>query len=162
MTARDLQAAIVDDLKKMFTSSLYKTPTDEYAPPAVYAQNLPKRQSEEDPDPFPYVIVRLDSGEIPDPTNPQKVAVLLLIGAYDDAPENQGHMAVMEIMEKIQEHYQNTPNLADLSHRQMARLDTETPSNWALQDEESYPYFFGAMNLTWNIAAPRTKWSDLV
>lgn len=155
MNARELQNAIRDDLMTLFQNIRYKTPDGKTAAPSVFKQNLPMRQDEEADDPFPYIIVRLDSGGIVTQTDPHKVAVILLFGAYDDDPSNQGHEAILEMMEKIQTHYEETPLLAG----QFVFTD---PFNWALQDEESYPYFFGAANLAFNAAATRRKWSDLV
>ena len=156
MNARILQDALVADLTELFKDRRYPTPDDDDAVAlSVFAQNLPKRKSENDDDPFPYIIARLDSGGIETQTSPHKVAVLLLIGVYDDHPENQGHRTVLEIMEVIQQHYEETP----LLDRQFVFKD---PFNWALQDEESYPYFFGAANLTFELPAPRRKVSDLV
>lgn len=113
------------------------------------------RQNEDADDPFPYIIVRIDSGGISSQTDPHKVAVILLVGAYDDSPENQGHRIVLEVLEKIQHHYEETPLLS-------GQFVFQDPFNWALQDEESYPYFFGAANLTFDLPATRRKWSELV
>lgn len=155
MNARILQDALVADLAALFENRRYNTPSGGTAALSVFSQALPKRQSESDDDPFPYIIVRLDSGGIETQTDPHKVAVLLLVGVYDDDPENQGHRAVLEIMEVIQQHYEEIPLLA-------GQFTFTDPINWALQDEESYPYFFGAASLTFKLPAPRRKWSDLV
>lgn len=155
MNARILQDALVADLKELFKYRRFKTPAGDTAPPSVFSQNLPKRKSEADDDPFPYIIVRIDSGAIKSQTDPHNVTVLLLVGVYDDDTENQGHRAVLEIMEAIQQHYEETPLLA-------SQFTFTDPFNWALQDEESYPYFFGAANLNFTLPAPRRKWSDLV
>lgn len=155
MNARELQSDLAKDLEKLFAGKLYKAPTGENAGISVFEQHLPKRLDDESEDPFPYIIVRLDSGGIDTQTDPHKVAVLLLVGIFDDSIKNEGHKAVMEIIEKIQNHYEAEPVLAG----QFRRTD---PFNWALQDEESYPYFFGAANLTWALPATRTKVSDLV
>jgi hypothetical protein len=155
MNARILQDAIVADLTDLFKGRCYATPDGGTAAPAFFAQNLPKRKSEEDDDPFPYVIVRLDSGNIETQTDPHKVAVILLVGAYNDDASNQGHRTVLEIMEVIQQHYEERPLLAG----QFVFVD---PFSWALQDEESYPYFFGAASLSFTLPAPRREWSDLV
>lgn len=156
MTARELQDAVVADLKKLFSGIYYKTPEETTSPPNIYKQFLPKRTVEDGDkdDPYPYIIVRLDSGGIETQRDPHKVAVLLLIGIYDDALQNDGHLAVMEVIEKIQRHYEETPALKEFV--------CADPFNWALQDEESYPYYFGACNLTFHVPAPRAKWSDLV
>ena len=155
MNARILQDALVDDLKELFKNRRYDTPAGGTTALSVFPQNLPKRESEDDDDPFPYIIVRIDSGGIETQTDPHKVAVLLLIGFYDDGAENQGHRGVLEILEVIQQHYEETPLLA-------GQFVFKDPFNWALQDEESYPYFFGAANLNFELPAPRRKWSELV
>ncbi len=155
MNARELQQAVKDDLTALFQNIRYKTPEDEKAAVSVFEQNLPMRQTEDADDPFPYIIVRLDSGGIATQTDPHKVAVILLIGCYDDNPDNQGHKSVLEILEKIQNHYEETPLLA-------GQFVFRDPFNWALQDEESYPYYCGAANLTFDLPATRRKWSELV
>lgn len=154
MTARELQEAIKNDLKALFASDRYKTPDGEMAAPGVYKQFLPMQDSDDDDNPFPYIIVRLDSGGIESQTDPHKVAVLLVIGIYDDDQQNNGHESVLEIIERIQQHYEGTPALGEF-------VFTD-PFGWALQDEQSYPYFYGAVNLSFNAPAPRAKWSELV
>jgi len=154
MNARDLQAAVAEDLTALLAHDHFKTPDGEKAAPKAYPQQLPKRDSNDDEDPFPYVIVRIDSGGIDSQTDPHKVALLLLIGIFDDDKSNQGHNSVLEIIERIQRHYEETPLLAN----QFKFID---PFHWALQDEESWPYFFGACNLSFELPPPRVKWSEL-
>ena len=154
MNALTLQNAIVSDLKDLFKDRRYSSPTGT-AIVSVLPQNLPKRESEDDDDPFPYIIVRLDAGKIESQTDAYTVDVLLLIGAYSDDASNQGHQSVLEIMETIQRHYEEKPRLAE----QFVFTD---PFHWALQDEESYPYFFGAVSMSFNLPAPRREWSELV
>lgn len=156
MTARVLQKALVKDLAALFRDDRYKIPDGEgrMAAPGVYKQFLPVQDSGEDSDPFPYIIVRLDSGNIKTQTDPHKIAVLLLIGIFDDDPQNQGHEAVLEIIERIQMHYEGEPFLEAFKFAD--------PFNWALQDEQSYPYYYGAVNINFDAPAPRAKWSELV
>jgi len=118
----------------------------------IFPQALPKRKTADTEDPFPYIIVRIDSGGIDSQTDPHKVALILMIGIYDDDPNNQGHVSVLEIIERIQKHYQESPVVAGM-------FKFTDPFNWALQDEESWPYFFGACNLNFQLPAPRTEWS---
>ncbi len=155
MTARFLQDALVAALAELFKERVYKTPGGDTAPVSVFAQNLPKRKSEEDDDPFPYIIVRLSEGGITTQTDPHKVEVVLLVGIFDDDLSNQGHRAVLEILETIQHHFEEVP----LLDGQFVFVD---PFEWALQDEESYPYFFGAAKMAFNLPATRRKWSELV
>ena len=154
MNARTLQKAMVEDLKALFEKRSYNTP-DGLGPLNVYAQGIPHRESEDDDDPFPYIIVRLDSGEIRSQTDNYKIALVLIIGIYEDSADNNGHEQVMEIIETIQSHYEEVPLLA-------GQFVCSDPVSWALQDEPSYPFFFGALNLTFDVPAPRRAYTDLV
>lgn len=161
MNARKLQTAVVEDLTKLFQDRRYKVPGDlkdgkhETAPVKFYKQNLPRLRNQDELEPFPHGIVRIDSGNIETRADAHKVAVIILIGAFDDDMENQGHDAVLEILELIQEHYEENPLLKKC-------FKYIPPFNWALQDEESFPYFYGAAQLTFELPRPSPKWSELV
>lgn len=154
MTARELQKDVIEDLGELFKHDLYKTPAGGMEPLHFFSQFLPKVRSEDDEDPFSYIIVRVDSGGVDTPVDPHKIALLLVIGVYDDSEQNNGHETVLEIIERIQKHYEETPALKEFSFTD--------PFGWALQDEESWPYYYGAVNITFNAPAPRTKASDFV
>ena len=142
--------ALKTEINKMLQANIEK----KIAEVTVAEQNLPKRESEEDDDPFPYIIVRLSEGQIASQADAYAVDTYLLIGAYDGSTENNGHRTVMEIIEKIQQRYEENPCLA-------GKYVLQDPVSWALQDEESWPYFFGAMSLTWSATAPRRKGSTV-
>ena len=84
----------------------------------------------------------------------RQISIILVIGIFEDSLENKGHESVLEIIERIQQHYEETPALKEFV--------CADPFNWALQDEPSYPYFYGAVNLVFHAPAPRAKWSELV
>ena len=85
MTARDLQTAIMEDLDRLFQESRYKTPDNTLAALKTHRQRINKQDAQDTEDPFPYIIVRLESGSIESVTDPHRVDVLLLIGIFDDA-----------------------------------------------------------------------------
>ena len=175
MNARELQTAIKEDLEALFSDTVLKappTPTDnrpayqldgqEQDPPeeepgtakvSVFEQELPIRDAATD-DPYPYIIVKLDTGGIETPTDPFKVNVILLIGIYDNDRKNQGHKTVLEIIERIQTHYEKNPTLSG------GTFQFVDPFKWVLQDEPSWPYFYGACNLAFNLYANRTEGSE--
>ena len=155
MTARELRADLVEDISEAFKERRYKNPTGEFVQLNVFPQRLPKREHGNDEDPFPYVIVRLDSGDIASQTDPHKIDVILVVGLFDDDLENQGDERVLEILEEIQSRYEAQPVLNGKFRR-------EDPFSWALQDEESYPYFYGAAHMTWSTYATRRKVSVYV
>ena len=175
MNARALQTAIKEDLESLFSGVPYKTPPqsagnrpafypdspetlpDEETPGSgtirVFEQELPIREPGITEDPFPYIIVRLDTGGVDSPTDPHKASIILLIGVYDDDKQNQGHKSVLEIMETIQTHYEKFPTLCG------GNFQFTDPFQWTLQDEPSWPYFYGACSLAFNLYAQRTEGS---
>ena len=78
-----------------------------------------------------------------------------LVGMFDDDRKNQGHRAVLEILEEVRRHYEELPLLD-------GAFVFSDPYRWTLQEEESYPYFFGGAELSFDLPAPRRKWSELV
>ena len=98
--------------------------------------------------------MKLDTGGIDTPTDPHKVNVVLLIGVYDNDRRNQGHKTVLEIIERIQTHYEKSPTLGG------GTFQFTDPFKWVLQDEPSWPYFYGACNLAFNLYAQRTEGSE--
>lgn len=175
MNARELQQAVIDDLNNFFSGNYFKTPNHEMKPLKAYRQQLPQFDAQNTDDFFPYIIVRIDKGGVENPTAEHKVDILLVIGVYDDGTEeyiqgskenfvddngwdtrNLGSIAVMEIMEKIQMHYEQEPSLEN------GKFYFDGPFHWAMQDEDSYPYYFGACELSFTLAAPRKKESQFV
>ena len=91
MTAQILQEELVKEIGVIFRDDLFKDSAGEYIKMNVYEQNLPIRQDEDAPDPIPYVIVRVETGQAKGGVEPQEVFVTLLIGYFDDDAGNNGH-----------------------------------------------------------------------
>lgn len=175
MNVRTLQQAIIDDLEEFFSKNYFKSPDGEMKAPRVYRQQLPQFDAQDTDDFFPYIIVRVDSGGVEKQTEPQTANVLLVIGIFDDGTEeyrpksrdefvgednwdtrNFGSISVLEIIEKIQTHYEQKPSLENGS------FYFDGPFHWAMPDEDSYPYYFGVCELTFKLAAPRKEVSKFV
>lgn len=150
MTATMLQEEIVKELESIFRGDLFKNSLGEYVKLNVYEQQLPIREDEDSPDPMPYIIVRLETGSTKSGTDPQEVLVTLLFGYFDDSPENNGHKGVLGMIQKVHERFEKQPMLAN-------QFMFQDPFDWALQDEESFPYFFGAASMTFKTAAIRKE-----
>lgn len=98
---------------------------------------------------FPCVIVQL--GEMNDVEERSKTHstcdVRLLIGIYDDAPECQGYQDVLNIQELIRQYL--------LEHRILAnRHLLMMPMKCRLLDSETWPVYFGEMNLLFQVGRP--------
>ena len=95
-------------------------------------------------DPYPYCVVRIDSGSLQPAQGVHKIQTVLVFGVFDDDAECQGDQVIMNMMHKIEERFVKNPVLRD-----KYRVNDEQGITWALDDTDQYPYFFGAMILSW-------------
>lgn len=162
MTAYKLQTDLKEELQNIFSGDAFKTPyqdetgADQYSKLNIYPQSLPLRNNndqEEDEDPYPYIIVRIDSGNMIE-SKANKVKIRMLIGIYDEDKDTNGHLDVMNIIQKIYERFAKNPLLAD---KYIMLNDSENPFEWVLQDDDTYPYYFGAIEATWATSAIRRE-----
>lgn len=153
MTATILQEKLAEEIGSIFKDDLFKDSSGKYTKINIFEQNLPIRQDEDAPDSIPYIIVRLENGTTKNSNSgdePQEVLITLLIGYFDDNTSNNGHKGVLGMIQKIYERFEKNPMLAN-------QFMFQNPFDWALQDEESFPYFFGAISMTFKTAAIRKE-----
>lgn len=164
MVATLLQDDLVEELKLIFKDLRYKTPGGELSEINVFSQALPIPGPAEPPegespeyleeglgatdpvkeeDPYPYAIVRIEDGKIETIDGNQAVTVLIILGAYNDSLENQGHKDILNMIQRIYERFAKNAILAQ-------KYELIHPISWSLQEEESYPYFIGGVALTFN------------
>lgn len=151
MTPLELQDELIKELREIFRDYAYKTPLGKRISPNIYAQHIPISETDDDADPVPYIIVRLNTGDdegIRDSFN--KVGLVIIVCIYDDALEAQGHRDVLNIIQKIYERFHKNPNL----HNKAAYTGE---FHWAAQEEDYYPFYFGACSMNFNIAAIRRE-----
>lgn len=168
MVATFLQSDLADELKKILKDFRLKNPKGESCSVNIFEQFLPMPEPADAgeippeflenglidqktaPDPYPYIIVRVDDGEIADENSAQMVNITLIIGTYDPDYDKQGHKDTLNIISKIYERFAKMPVLN-------GKYTIQYPILWTLQDEESYPFYFGGMNLAFEIAAVRRE-----
>ena len=168
MVAALLQDDLADELKEILKDFRLKDPRGNLSGVNVFRQNLPIPESlmQEDipeellengladditaEDPYPYIVVNVADGEIKDESSAQTVNTVLQIGVFEDAFEKQGHKDVMNIISDIYERFAKRPVLN-------GRYTVQYPVLWTLQEEESYPYYFGGIYLSWEVAAVRRE-----
>lgn len=168
MVATFLQDDLCEELKKIFKDFRLKNPQGNTSKINIFKQNLPMPRpacqddiptellenglAEETTaqDPYPYIIIRIEDGEIKDEASTQTVNTYLLIGVFDDSYEKQGTKDVLNIIADIYERFAKIPVLN-------SRYRVQYPILWALQDEESYPFYYGGMHLSWELAAIRKE-----
>ncbi len=151
MTPVMLQDELVEEIKRLLSNSSFKTPAGERAPMNVFAQSIPVNETDDDEDPIPYVIVRLNSGDDPGTRDSNHtVKLVVIVGIWDDALDNQGHRDVLNVVQKIYHRFQTNPNLNN-------KAVHSGDFSWALQEDGYYPYSFGACSLSFHIAAIRRE-----
>ena len=139
------QDALVEMLAEMFEGKKYNG-QEGRKPLGVYKQDLPIPESnDEDADTdaasAPYIVVRMIGGEIPDDDSPQKVDFSLTVCAYDTGLEREGYQDVANIKEDIIQRVCTRPYFG-------GAFTIQKPITWALQTEDSHPYYFGACFLS--------------
>ena len=72
--------------------------------------------------------------------------ILLNFGVYDPDKSNNGYLDILHMIETIRQRFFKNPIL---NHR----YECESKMEWALQDEESYPYNFGSLSMNF-LTAP--------
>lgn len=145
MTQESLLDALTEDLSALFRHHRLKNSAGEDRSIQVYPQDLPFREGpDEEPEehaPEPYIIVRLPSGELPDQDTLQKLETVLVICVQDPAPDRQGFRDALHIVNTVLRHYGANGVVG-------GRWVLQYPVRWAAQEEDTHPYYFAAMALS--------------
>lgn len=147
MTVLDFQEDLAEDLKKVLKDIVTVNVVGQRVSGVnVYKQQLPVITSDEEDDSqfLPYAIVRLSDGKTEEDDSPWIVTADVLFGVYDSEKSNKGHQHVMVMCQRLIDRYAAEPLLA-------RKYRAEPDMEWALQDEDTYPYFFGGVRIKFNI-----------
>ena len=152
MTPLELQDELVEEMKELFKDYLYRPASSkERVPLQVFPQHIPINETDDEEDPVPYLIVRLSSGDDDGTRDSNNIVKLVIIaGIYDDNLNAQGHRDVMNIIQKIYDRFHKNPNLHD-------KAAYTGEFHWAAQEDNYYPFYFGACSIAFNIAAIRRE-----
>lgn len=163
MTPDNLQNALVTDLLQLFAGETFASSTGDPRPLRVYSQEVPPMAGWDEADrqeeaPEPYIIVRLLEGSIADADSPQEVSVILVICLYDAGEQRQGHRDILHVIARIIERYgenrvvRPSPDLTGGSP-----FTAQYPIKWALQEDDTRPYYFGGVSLNFETPAIRQE-----
>lgn len=151
MIPTNLQNGLKKKVEEIFSGDLFNNPDSERVSLSVFEQHLPEK-SKDDISHYPYVIIQLSEGEQASEISEYFTKVLFIIGVVDEGSENQGHEDVVRIINKIFEYLSKFP-LID------GQFELKFPIRWAIHEEETAPYYFGAVETTWSI--PKFSREDL-
>ena len=112
MTPLDLQNELIEEIKSLLSDYRYKAPGGKRVQMNAFAQNLPINETDDEADPVPYIIVRLNKGK-DDGTRDSNnvVSLVIVVCTWDDDLNAQGHRDVANIIQKIYERFHTNPNL---------------------------------------------------
>lgn len=138
------QDALIEKLEELFGGKLYNG-QEGRKPLKIFKQDLPipeDRDDDCDTDEAnaPYIVVRMSGGEIADDNEPQTVEFGLVICCYDKGKEREGYQDVANIKEDIVQWVCSAPYFG-------GAFTVLKPIAWAMQQDDTYPYYFGAVTL---------------
>lgn len=156
MVFSDLQRALITEIGTILKDLITTVNNDERTGFNGYAQFLPKAiENDDDLDYyFPYFIVRIDNGTTVDDYSTWTVTADILIGICDTGEENQGHYHVLEAITRITTRFAMEATLGNPGHKAFRCLPE---MSWHLQDEDTWPYYFGAVELKFMVPKPARK-----
>lgn len=147
-TPVDLQEAIIDELNAIFEGFTLPDEHGRQKPLSIYAQDLPIPEENDDEavvGNVPYIVVRISQGEVPEPNEPEKTDIVIIICTYDEENDRQAYREIMHIINRTKQRFMTNPIIGNFRFK--------GPFQWALQDNtETFPVYFGAAELTFEAA----------
>lgn len=118
----------------------------EQAVPIVPTFEAVPYDEDSEPDLFPYFIIRVDGVEYQktvDGLVTNLAHIMIAFAIQDDDAGLKGYRALTSVMERVVERFQSDTVLGEFwCERQM---------NLAYQEDDTYPQFFGALEMAWHL-----------
>lgn len=150
MTPLSLQKSLKDELNNLFKGYVDINQSNKASSIKFYENSAPiPLDGQNEKDIYPYGIVRIPSGIVPDNGDTFASAkVIILLAYYDEDLSNDGNKYIMSAIFKIVERFRKN-SLLDEYFNQSGDIE------WSLSDEDTYPYFFGGIEM--NFTLPNIK-----
>ena len=139
----DLIAEVEDILKDVVTKN---TAGEDVVGVKGYKYRLPliTADDEDESQFFPYFIVRLSGGKTEDDDSPWLVTADILLGVCENDKDIPGHEHIMVMIQRITDRFVAEPLLNK-------KFRAEQGIEWAVQDEDTYPFYFGGAEIKFNV-----------
>lgn len=167
------QDALVEEMKKITADMLFSNPKGgELIPIRVFPQALPipsgtGHASEIDRDTIeyqdmgeeeaifqcPWCVVKIDTGKVPEINGRQEVSFGICFGVFNDALKNQGHREILNLIFRVYERFARNPVLDN-------QYTCTGTFQWNLAEEDTHPYFFGAIATSFVFSGFRREMDD--
>ncbi len=150
LTALHLQKSLCEEIRNILSGMCFPNPLGEETKMQVFPQALPieriegrsQEEDEDQADPYPYCTVRIMEGARQEGN--ALVKTNLLIGLYYDETDNQGHARMLNVINRICHRFLADPVLD-------RRYLREGKMEWAIQEDDSHPYYFGGIAVSWKV-----------
>lgn len=86
----------------------------------------------------PWCNVKIDSGKVQTPGEDQLVTFAIIFCNFCNDPKKNGYEAILNLFQRVYERFSKEP-LLDMQYENTGEF------NWELQEEDTYPYFFGVI-----------------
>lgn len=147
MTASELQRELIEEVEKILRDIETKNTEGETVTGVKgYEQMLPIVADDEEDESqfFPYFIVKLGDGKTQDDDSPWIVTTDIYLGCYDDSKKANGHRHIINMAQRICDRFAAEPLMNN-------KFRAEQDMEWALQDEDTYPFYFGGVRIRFNV-----------
>lgn len=145
MTPERLQERLCVEIKNLVRNIHFEDLNGKQTELNVYPQCLPRKVNEDDPEPFPFCIVKLGDNDVTSIDAAQTQSVVLYFGLYYEKADCQYQHTMLTMMEAIKKRFLTNPLLGEFSCQPKMKsvLDDD--------DENTYPRYFGGMALAFNL-----------
>lgn len=143
MTPTALRSDLADELSKILEHMNFKDQNENDCKINVLEQNLPIQMDDEDTEPFPYLLIKVTDGDIPEDESQYTVIVNMIIGIYYSDEDAQGEDIILNVIQEIIERFRKHPVLKAFTMQNQVK--------WALTDEVTHPYYFGGIETHWTV-----------
>lgn len=142
-TSEMAHQAMVEELEKLFKGKEYSG-QEGLKPLKIFKQFEPiPTDNDEDADTdaanCPCIICKLLSGNFAAANEAQLLMFKLVIAAYDRDVSRQGYIDVVNIKERITQHFLTQPTFG-------GAFVVQYPMAWAIQEESTVPFYWGVVN----------------
>lgn len=150
MTISEMQDFLCKELSALFSDYPLRSSNGKVTSNiAVYSQDLPIPENDDDDEAMPpYIIVQLVGGEQESWDSNFIIEIILVVCVWDDATRRQGSKDVLSIITRIHQMLMRHPALNGLF---------EPPFKFKTSDEDTFPYYYGACQFKATVSAVRRE-----
>lgn len=149
LTPKAAHDAMVAEMEQLFDGMTFTGRKGEQVPLNIYGQFFPIQSAHDNialndlqrlKELAPSLQVRIEGGAVKAPHAQQQVTFIITACAFDRGKERDGITEVYIITQEIMNHFMEDPYFGSM-------FETQFPMDWAIQQEETAPFYYGAVSI---------------